>query len=724
MKPLRLRARVALVLGVFACAALAAGWVRAAPGVAPVAGPATGMRVGYAQKHDLSPPLSSLPPARGLRLPPAVPTAAPGANLDLALPAMPGPSLSWDGISRAASGCECSPPDTNGAVGRADYVQAVNFTVQVWTKTGSARTGPVPIAALWAGFGSGCEPTVGLDPIVLYDAQADRWVLSALGNDFNDPNDICIAVSATGDPTGAWYRYAFKLSTNNYPDYPKLAIWPDGYYLDVNMQVPGSTQVVGQQPFVFDRAAMLQGQAAGFQTTAAPLPQVMHMLPADLDGPILPPAGAPDPFVGLAPPGGPPQLQLYGFHVDWAQPSQSTFNAIATLPVDPWTYLDGGLIPQPRSQKLLAAMGGFLMSRVGYRNFGDHESLVLNHTVAAGRSIAGVRWYEIRNPSSSPVLYQQGTYAPDSLARWLGSAAMDGAGDIALGFSTSSTKFAPAVRYAGRLATDPLGTLAQGEGTIIAATGVETGTTRWGHYSRIAIDPVDDCTFWYTNEYFAHDSYENWSTRIGAFRFPTCSGPPPTPVPSATPAPTPTLAPGQRFTDVPPGALFYTEINWCAAAGIIAGYDNGDGTLSFRPIAAATRAQVSKMLALAAGWPLDTRGGPHFTDVPPGSVFYPYIETAYNRGVLSGYSDGTFRPSNEVTRAQFAKLLVGTRGWPITTTGGPHFLDVPPANPFYGYVETAFAHGIISGYADNTFRPVASITRGQLAKMIYLAYTP
>jgi hypothetical protein len=130
------------------------------------------------------------------------------------------------------------------------------------------------------------------------------------------------------------------------------------------------------------------------------------------------------------------------------------------------------------------------------------------------------------------------------------------------------------------------------------------------------------------------------------------------------------------------------------------------------------------MLALAAGWPLDITGGPHFSDVPPGSVFYPYIETAYNRGVLSGYSDGTFRPSSAVTRAQFAKLLVGTRGWPITTTGEPHFLDVPPANPFYSYVETAFAHGIISGYADDTFRPAANVTRGQLAKMIYRAYNP
>ncbi|HMA37394.1 MAG TPA: S-layer homology domain-containing protein [Chloroflexia bacterium] len=203
--------------------------------------------------------------------------------------------------------------------------------------------------------------------------------------------------------------------------------------------------------------------------------------------------------------------------------------------------------------------------------------------------------------------------------------------------------------------------------------------------------------------------------------------------PTVTPAPTATFAPGQIFSDVPPAAPFYAQINWCYSHGIISGYSNGDGTLRYQPNSSATRAQVSKMIVVASGWAIDTTGGPHFSDVPTSNPLYNFIETAYNHSIISGYGDGTFRPNNNVTRGQFAKIIVSARGWAIDTTGGPHFADVPASNGFYTFVETAYNHTIISGYAcggagepcpGTYFRAYNSITRGQLAKLINLSYGP
>jgi hypothetical protein len=354
-----------------------------------------------------------------------------------------------------------------------------------------------------------------------------------------------------------------------------------------------------------------------------------------------------------------------------------------------------------------------------------------------------VRWYEIRNPATAPAIYQQGTYAPDGNSRWMGSVAMDGDGNMALGYSVSGPGLYPSIRYTGRVASDPPGLMTQGETSIIAGSGAQTGTgSRWGDYSMMSVDPVDDCTFWYTQEYIQATGTAPWKTRIASFKFPFCQGaiPTATPQPSPTPQPTPTLAPGQRFTDVPPGALFYDQINWVAGAGIVSGYANGDGTFSFRPLNAATRGQVSKMIVLAQGWTTTTAGGPHFRDVPASQPFYTVIETAYAHGVMSGYTCGApgepcpgvyFRPNNNVTRGQFAKMLVNARGWPANLAGAPHFLDVPASNTFYSFIETAYNHNIISGYTcggngepcpGGYFRPANNITRGQLAKMIDSAY--
>ena len=197
------------------------------------------------------------------------------------------------------------------------------------------------------------------------------------------------------------------------------------------------------------------------------------------------------------------------------------------------------------------------MTRLAYRNFGDHESLVVNHSVATGAfnlGPVGVRWYELRNPAGTPNVYQQGTYAPDSTNRWMGSIAMDQAGNIGLGYSASSSSVRPSLRYTGHLTTDPLGVMGQGEGSLQAGSGSQLPNLgRWGDYSSITIDPSDDCTFWYAGEYLKTDGTWNWSTRIGSFRFPGCGAPAAT-APDAPTAVTATAGNGQATVTFNPPA--------------------------------------------------------------------------------------------------------------------------------------------------------------------------
>jgi hypothetical protein len=243
-------------------------------------------------------------------------------------------------------------------------------------------------------------------------------------------------------------------------------------------------------------------------------------MPGDLDGAIPPPVGAPNPFLTIEVP---TNWQLYRFHVDFAVPGNSTWTLGGNLVPAGYTTLTAQA-PQAGTTSLLDTIADRPMFRLAYRRFPDnHEALVGNMTVSSG-GVAGVRWFEINNGTSgAPAFTQQGTYQPDTTWRWLGSAAMDASGNLALGFSASSSSINPQVRYAGRLATDPAGTLALGEATLHAGTGSQTGTsTRWGDYSDLTIDPADDCTFWFTTEYYDTTSSFNWRTRIGSFKFPTC----------------------------------------------------------------------------------------------------------------------------------------------------------------------------------------------------------
>jgi hypothetical protein len=440
-------------------------------------------------------------------------------------PAAPTFDSGVDGVGEGFSGpqgdftVQYAPPDTVGAVGATQYVQVVNDGLAVFDKASkSVVYGPVPTNTLWSGFGGSCEADNDGDPVVVYDKAAGRWVVSQFAV-AHKPYYQCVAVSQSSDATGGWYRYAFSYGTP-FPDYPKMGVWPDAYYITFNMF---RGNFVGAQLCAYDRAAMLAGNAATQQCVQLSA-SYGGVLPADLDGATPPPAGAPNYLVNF----GSNSLNLWKFHVDWADSANTTLTGPANLPVAAFTPSCGGgsCIPQPGTTQKLDSLADRLMFRLAYRNFGDHEALVVNHTVQAGSGgdpYSGVRWYEIRSPGGTPVVFQQSTYAPDTNYRWMGSIGMDGHGDIAVGYSVASSSVKPAIRYSGRLPTDSPSAL-QAETSIIEGGGVQTGSSldRWGDYSAMTIDPVDDCTFWYTTQYLKTDGAFNWSTRIASFAFPEC----------------------------------------------------------------------------------------------------------------------------------------------------------------------------------------------------------
>ena len=429
--------------------------------------------------------------------------------------------LSFEGLGQGQYGwgshTSVAPPDTNGAVGATQYVQWVNLSFIVFDKaTGNKLLGPVAGNTLWSGFGGGCQTNNNGDPVVIYDKLANRWVMSQFSVS-TTPYLQCVAVSQTSDATGAWYRYSFSYGNTNFDDYPKMGVWPDAYYETFDMFQNGQTYI-GPDACAYDRTKMLQGLAATQQcfqqgSTVGPL------LPADLDGTTPPPTGSSNYLLTY----GTNTLNLYKFHVDWVTPANSTFTGPIVINVAAFNPLCGGgtCVPQPGTTQQVDSLADRLMYRLAYRNFGTHESLVVSHSVVAGSS-GGVRWYEIQNPSGTPVVAQQSTYAPDSSYRWMPSVAMDQAGDLAVGYSVSSSSVYPSIAYAGRLATDPVNTL-QTETTVVTGTGSQTtGLSRWGDYSAMQVDPVDDCTFWYTQEYMKTNGTWNWNTRIANFKFPNC----------------------------------------------------------------------------------------------------------------------------------------------------------------------------------------------------------
>jgi Abnormal spindle-like microcephaly-assoc'd, ASPM-SPD-2-Hydin len=467
-----------------------------------------------AQPHRFSPRLLKIlptgPPSNGPEY------AAPDVALQQSSlpPVAANLGLHIDGLGQGQYGflLDFSPPDTNGAVGATQYVQWVNAQFAVFDKVaGALVSGPTDGDALWTGFGGGCETNNDGDPIVQYDKMANRWIFTQFSI-VTLPYTECVAVSTTSDATGTYNRYAFSFGDNDLPDYPKLGVWPDAYYMSFNLFVNGT--FIGADACALDRNAMLAGNNA----TIICFPQnssVASLLPSDMDGTIAPAAGEPAFFMNF----GNNVIQLWTLHVDFTTPTNSTFTGPTVLPVASFTKrCFRSCVVQPGTTQRLDALGDRPMYRLAYRQFPNGvESLVFNHSVSTG-----VRWYEVRSPNGTPTVFQQGTFGPDSTTRWMGSIAMDQSSDIALGYSVSSSSVYPSIYFTGRVAADTPGSM-EGEQLIVSGSGSQTGgVSRWGDYSAMTVDPIDDCTFWYTQEYIQSNGSFNWNTRISNFIFPNC----------------------------------------------------------------------------------------------------------------------------------------------------------------------------------------------------------
>lgn len=411
------------------------------------------------------------------------------------------------------------PPDPNIAVGPTYIVQVVNIEIGVFNKTTGAMLAGYPktLSSLWAPLGGNCATQNAGDPIAQYDAAADRWVITQLGS-LNSPYSQCIAVSQTGDPTGAYNLYSYSYGSN-LNDYAKFGVWPtttNSAYLSTANLFANGANFTGSSLCAYDRASMIVG-AASPAAICYTIANDGGFLPSDLDGPASSPFNAPGYFLNFETLG---SLRLYRLTPNFATPSSSILTS-TDITVNAFSEACGGgtCIPQPGTSRQLDSLGDRLMYRLAYRSFSDHEAMVVNHSVGSGSSV-GVRWYELRGPfTGTPAVYQQGTYAPTSDYRWMGSMAMDKNGDIALGYSTSSSSLFPAIRFAGRTPDTtayPLNTLSP-ETTLQAGGGSQTGTTRWGDYTALRIDPSDDTTFWYTDEYYSSSSSASWKTFIGSF---------------------------------------------------------------------------------------------------------------------------------------------------------------------------------------------------------------
>ncbi len=474
---------------------------------------------------------------------------------------------SFDGLGASFRGPQGTatlrnPSDNSIAVGHDHIVQTVNSRLAVFTKrgatfdtTGRALYGPIPTNNLFTGFGGPCEANNNGDAVVRYDQLADRWLLvmpifrrvrprtappGPRRADLIVPTEppaappappdsggyaMCYAVSTSTDPLGSWDRYEFARPL--FPDYPRPAVWPDGYY------TPTSTgdEVIEKHVCVVDRKRMLAGEDATEQCQI--IQGVNFLNTSDLDGTMLPPDGAPNIIIAaggtqLHGQLGADSLQVWRLHVDWADPSRTRLEGPERLGVAPYQYLCGGqltsCVPQPGTDRMLDAQGDKVMPRFVFRRFARHEALVAVHSVNSTAGGGGVRWYELRVASDRSLsVYQQGTYAPDSFYRWMASPAIDRFGNIGIGYSFGGAPHFPGQRFAGRAPDHPKGTLGFREAVLVEGEASQASTLRWEDYTQTAVDPVDDCTIWYVGDYLrAGDT--SYSSRIGAFRMPGCTG--------------------------------------------------------------------------------------------------------------------------------------------------------------------------------------------------------
>jgi len=406
-----------------------------------------------------------------------------------------------------------APPDTDGDVGPDHFFQMVNNGFAIYNKTGTKLYGPADNITLWDGFPGPWSNTNDGDPVVLYDEYSGRWIATQFALPYypNGPFYELVAVSETGDPLGEWYRYAFEF--DNMPDYPKFGIWRDAYYFTTNQFDHGAW--LGGAVSILDRSSMLVGDPDAEMLFFEMGSSNGSLLPADADCTMTPPVGSPCYILSLSG----ASLKIWESNVDWTTPENSTVDYSGYIAVEP--YSDNSIsISQPGTSQKLDDLASRLMYRLQYRNFGDYEVMVTNHTVNAGSGRAGVRWYELRKYGAEWELYQQGTYAPeDGLSRWMASIAMNDQGIIALGYSVSGSTRYPSIRMAGQTAeaTMGLGVLDIEEVSIKEGTSSQTGVNRWGDYSAMSVDPTDGNTFWYTTQYT--NGGWSWRTQIAAVNF-------------------------------------------------------------------------------------------------------------------------------------------------------------------------------------------------------------
>ena len=412
----------------------------------------------------------------------------------------------FGGVSNTYS---IAPPDTDGDVGHDHYFQMVNQGFAIWDKSGNLLYGPVDNITLWDGFNGPWSVTNDGDPVILYDEYADRWIATQFSLPQNPYFYELIAISVTSDPLGEWYRYAFEFDAM--PDYPKFGVWPDGYYFSTH-QFGNGGFTAGMS--ICDREAMLVGDPDAEMIYFNIGSEHYGLLAADADGTLPPPEGSPNYILDV----GDNALKMWEINVDWENTLNSNVTRLPNLPTQPFSA-QGINISQPSGQNL-DALSGMTMVRLQYRNFEDYEVMLTNHTVNTGGGRAGVRWYELRNYGSGWDIHQQSTYAPeDGENRWMGSVSMNQNGDIAAGYSVSSSSTFPSIRVAGQSAGAPLGlgVFDVDETSILEGTKAQSGVSRWGDYSSMRIDPSDGNTFWFTTEYTSGGW--GWRTQIASFNF-------------------------------------------------------------------------------------------------------------------------------------------------------------------------------------------------------------
>ncbi len=478
---------------------------------------------------------------------------------------MPTPSLTFKGASQpdnASLGIGgLTPPDVNGDVGPNHYVSSVNLVLKMFDKTGNVVAGPIKTNSLFAALPANdpCRVDNDGDPVVLYDSLADRWHISQFGVPINSGSGLginyqCVALSVTGDPTGAYYVWSYAYQANLYNDYPKVGVWTDGYHMTFNQFSTTGGNYLGLGLLTQDRAKALTGDpnaGAIYVNIGAFDRGSGGALPSDIDGYVAPPIGLAE-VIGefRADEFGDPVdgVRMYKWIPNFSNPGSSTLTVLGDVQLAPFDARapSGRLQIEQMGGGNLDSVSDRSMHRFAYRNFGTTanpvNSYVGNFTVnvsgvaptSAANYQAGVRWFEMRRSGDSFSVFDQGTHnltpgnGATGLNDWLSSIAQDNTGNIALGFSQAGTTQRADIKIAGRTNNvQNSGTLNEGEALMYAATGSQTSTGgRWGDYSAMNVDPSDDCTFWYTQEYYETTSNSGWSTRVGKFRYPQCTDAP------------------------------------------------------------------------------------------------------------------------------------------------------------------------------------------------------